>query len=106
VYAGQLLKKALKRKLKLKERSAKKWEERVAAVEAGKKERQEKREENLRKRKAGNDGGSAATKESYQKDATTGSGPGKAGQAGGSQAPAQKVRLVEEQHALSSFGNA
>jgi len=52
VYAGQLLKKALKRKLKLKERSAKKWEERVAAVEAGKKERQEKREENLRKRKA------------------------------------------------------
>ena len=49
----QLLKKALKKKQKLKERSARKWGERKEALEAAGRERQEKREANLKKRKGG-----------------------------------------------------
>lgn len=49
----QLLKKAIKRKQKQKERSARKWEERKEALDAAGRERQEKREANLKKRKAG-----------------------------------------------------
>lgn len=49
----QLLKKAIKRKQKLKERSQKKWGERLANQEAGKAQKQEKREANLKKRKDG-----------------------------------------------------
>lgn len=53
VCGVQLLKKAIKRKQKLKERSQKKWGERLANQEAGKAQKQEKREANLKKRKDG-----------------------------------------------------
>jgi len=46
-----LLKKALKRKEGQKQRSEKQWQDRVHAVEKGKQMRQQKREDNLRKRR-------------------------------------------------------
>jgi hypothetical protein len=46
-----LLKKALKRKEDQKQRSEKQWQDRVRAVEKGKQMRQQKREDNLRKRR-------------------------------------------------------
>lgn len=46
-----LLKKTLKRKEKLKEKSGKEWSERIEGVKKGQEIRQKKREENLKKRK-------------------------------------------------------
>lgn len=73
----KLLKKALKRKEKLKDRSKKRWDSRLAQVEAGKKERQEKREENLKKRRRQGGGSSleASTKEAAAEGGKKASGP-------------------------------
>lgn len=48
---ANLLKKTLKRKEKLKDKSGKEWDGRIEGVRAGKEMRQKKRDENLRKRK-------------------------------------------------------
>lgn len=49
------IKKAIKRREKSKEKSARQWQERISEVEAAKAKKQEKREENLLKRRRGAD---------------------------------------------------
>ena len=49
----ELLKKALKRKQKMKDQKKKKWENRVETVDKQKEEKQKKRTENIQKRKQG-----------------------------------------------------
>jgi hypothetical protein len=54
-----LLKKALKRKASTKRKSEREWKERIDGVAKGKDMRQKKRDENIRKRKEGKQGGGA-----------------------------------------------
>ncbi|KUI58224.1 Ribosomal RNA-processing protein 14 [Cytospora mali] len=57
-----LLKKAVKRKDKAKKKSEKEWKDRISGVEYGQKQRQQKRDENIRKRKETKQAGKAGKK--------------------------------------------
>ncbi|KAK2610415.1 hypothetical protein N8I77_003846 [Diaporthe amygdali] len=71
-----LLKKAVKRKDKAKKKSEKEWNDRIQGVQHAQKQRQQKREENIRKRKETKQAGKGGKKKSGGKSPAKKSRPG------------------------------